>query len=103
MEERGKEESTKDGWALLEPAEGAAEKGARADDVARAQVVEGSGHLNEGLKKALFRLFELEPCALPMFMGIEELAAAIASKAFGEMRSRPVERHGEIMRQGCLL
>lgn len=49
------------GGAEIEAAQGAAKKGARSGDVAAMEMVEGRGHLNEGLKEALLGLGELEP------------------------------------------
>ena len=58
-------------------------------------MVEGRGHLNQGLQKALLRFIEGEPDALPMLMGDEEFASPVAGEAFGERTLIPIEKHVE--------
>jgi hypothetical protein len=79
-------------WA--EAAQRAREQRSGAGEVATLKVVEGGGHLDEGLEKVLLGLAESEPDGLPVLMGEEIFAAVVAGKAFGERAAGPVEVSG---------
>lgn len=78
----------------LHTMEGAAQQGCSADGVAGLVMVESNRGLDEGLEERFLRIGEGKPNALPMFVGEEELGAAIAVKARGEGAGLPVEGHG---------
>lgn len=71
------------GGACFETTKSAAQERARSDGIAGVQMVEGGRHLNEGLQEALLRLLQVEPCALPVFVRLEELFVPVAGEAFG--------------------
>ena len=86
VEKRSQEESAEDRRALLDSTQGAAQKRTGSDGVARMEVVEGSGHLNEGLEEALLWFLEAEPRAFPVLVRLEKLPVPVAGEAGGEMR-----------------
>jgi hypothetical protein len=56
-------------------------------------MMEGRSYLDQCLKKTLLRLLQLEPKALPMFMGFEELLASITVETRRERSGLPFKRH----------
>ncbi len=82
------------GRACAEAAQGARQQRSGAGEVAPLKVVEGGGHLDEGLEKVLLGLAEGEPDGLPVLMGEEIFAAVVAGEAFGERSAGPVKECG---------
>ena len=57
------------------------------------QVVECRRYLNQCLQKALLRLFQYQPDALPMLMSQEEFCSPVAGKALRKRSTIPVKKH----------
>lgn len=91
VQEWCEKEASEDGRTLLEATKGATEERAGSDSVVAMEMVEGGGHLNEGLEEAFFGLIEFEPGAFPVFVRLEELPIAVAGETLGEIWGRPVE------------
>ena len=75
---------TKSRRGRIEPAQRPGEQRNRSTAIAATEMMEGCTDLNQRLQKALLRLMQIEPDALPMLVSFKELLGPIAMKPFSQ-------------------
>lgn len=77
----------------FESPQGSSQQGGCPFRVSSFEVVERRRRLNQRLQKALLRLLQSQPNALPMLVGEEEFRVPVAAKALGKLSRLPVKGH----------
>lgn len=90
-------------WPRFKPPQRSPQKRDRARSIAALQVMKRSRHLNQRLHKALLRLLQAQPDALPMLVGKKEFPAAIARETLRKRSAAPIERQDSTVRNSPIL